>query len=193
MFDSGGTFFSFFLLYFTVLVLPYINMNPPRVTRVPNPEPLSHLPPRAISLGHPSALAFHLKSLCFLVSRPLSPLTSKTCTLHPTEPISRLTWLYTYFTFEWSASFLIQQLACPPFPSLVRSYLGISPTDSRGLPIPSKVRVELHIFLWPFPIYIRNALGKHYVINIVSFALRKKWYKIYSWFSGKLECYCEAS
>lgn len=91
----------------------------------------------------------------------------------PPEPISRLTWLYTYFTFEWSASFLIQQQACPPFPSLVRSYLGISPTDSRGLPVPSKVRAELHVFLWPFPIYSRNALGKNSVIGIVSFALRK--------------------
>ena len=47
----------FFLLYNTVLVLPYINMNPPRVYTVPNSEPLSHHPPHIISLGHPSAPA----------------------------------------------------------------------------------------------------------------------------------------
>ena len=39
------------------MVLPYINMNPPRCTRVPHPEPPSHLPPHTISLGHPSAPA----------------------------------------------------------------------------------------------------------------------------------------
>ena len=40
------------------MVFPYINTNPPRCTRVPNPEhPLSHLPPHNISLGHPSAPA----------------------------------------------------------------------------------------------------------------------------------------
>ena len=32
-------------------------MNPPRYTRVPNPEPLSHVPPHTIPLGHPSAPA----------------------------------------------------------------------------------------------------------------------------------------
>ena len=48
----------FFLLYNIVLVLPYINMHPPRVyTRVPHPEPRSHLPPHTIPLGHPSAPA----------------------------------------------------------------------------------------------------------------------------------------
>ena len=37
------------LFYNIVLVLPYINMNPPRVyTRVPNPEPPSYLPPHTI-------------------------------------------------------------------------------------------------------------------------------------------------
>ena len=51
--------FYFILLYDTVLVLPYINITLPWVytTRVPNPEPLSHLPPHTISLGHPSAPA----------------------------------------------------------------------------------------------------------------------------------------
>ena len=47
-------YFYFILLYNTVLVLPYINMNPPHV---PNPEPPSHLCPHTISLGHPSAPA----------------------------------------------------------------------------------------------------------------------------------------
>ena len=55
----------FFKLYNIVLVLPYINMNPPQVytwirhryTRVPHPEPSSLLPPRTIPLGHPSAPA----------------------------------------------------------------------------------------------------------------------------------------
>ena len=39
------------------MVLPYINMNLPRCTRVPHPEPPSHLPPHTIPLGHPSAPA----------------------------------------------------------------------------------------------------------------------------------------
>ena len=37
--------------------LLYINMNPPRCTRVPNPEIPFHLPPHTIPLGHPSAPA----------------------------------------------------------------------------------------------------------------------------------------
>ena len=49
--------FYFILLYNTVLVLPYIKMNPPRVYTVPNSEPLSRLPPHTIFLGHPSAPA----------------------------------------------------------------------------------------------------------------------------------------
>ena len=40
-----------------MLVLPYINMNLPWNTRVPHPEPPSHLPPHTIPLGHPSAPA----------------------------------------------------------------------------------------------------------------------------------------
>ena len=44
------------LLYNIVLVLPYINMNPP-CTRVPHPEPPSYHPPHTIPLGHPSAPA----------------------------------------------------------------------------------------------------------------------------------------
>ena len=54
--SKQSTFF-FFLLYNTVLVLPYINMNPPRVyTCFPSWAP-SHLPPHTIPLGHPSAPA----------------------------------------------------------------------------------------------------------------------------------------
>ena len=44
--------FYFILLYNTVLVLPYIDMNPPRCTCIPNHEPPCHLPPHNISLGH---------------------------------------------------------------------------------------------------------------------------------------------
>ena len=47
-------FFFFFSLYNIVLVWPYISH---RCTCVPHPEPLSHLPPHPIPLGHPSALA----------------------------------------------------------------------------------------------------------------------------------------
>ena len=36
------------------MVLPYINMNLPRVYTFPHPEPPSHLPPRTTLLGHPS-------------------------------------------------------------------------------------------------------------------------------------------
>ena len=50
-------YFYFILLYNTVLVLPYIDMNPPRCTCVPKHEPPSHLPPHNISLGHPRAPA----------------------------------------------------------------------------------------------------------------------------------------
>ena len=46
-----------FLLYNIVLVLPYINMNPPQVSHVPHPETSSCLPPHTIPLGHPSAPA----------------------------------------------------------------------------------------------------------------------------------------
>ena len=50
-------YFYFILLYNTVLVLPYIDMNPPRCTCVPKHEPPSHLPPHNISLGHSHASA----------------------------------------------------------------------------------------------------------------------------------------
>ena len=50
-------FIYLFLLYNIVLVLPYINMNPPWCTHVPQPEPPSHLLPHTIPLGHPSAAA----------------------------------------------------------------------------------------------------------------------------------------
>ena len=51
-------FFNFiFLLYNTVLVLPYIDMNPPQVYMSFQPWNPSHHPPHIISLGHPSAPA----------------------------------------------------------------------------------------------------------------------------------------
>ena len=50
-------YFYFILLYNTVLVLPYINMNPHGCTCIPKHEPPSHLPPHNISLGHPCAPA----------------------------------------------------------------------------------------------------------------------------------------
>ena len=49
----------FFLLYFTILYW-FCHTSTwicHRCTRVPNPEPPSHLPPPTISLGHPSAPA----------------------------------------------------------------------------------------------------------------------------------------
>ena len=46
-----------FLLYNIVLVLPYLNMNPPRVYTCSPSEPPSYLPPHTIPLGHPSAPA----------------------------------------------------------------------------------------------------------------------------------------
>ena len=39
------------------LVLPYIDMNQPRVSMCLHSEPPSHLPPHPIPLGHPSAPA----------------------------------------------------------------------------------------------------------------------------------------
>ena len=50
-------FFNFILLYNTVLVLPYIDMNPPWVYMSSQSWTPSHLPPHTISLGHPSAPA----------------------------------------------------------------------------------------------------------------------------------------
>ena len=49
--------FYFILLYNTVLVLPYIDMNPLRVYGISKHKPPSHLPPHNISLGHPRAPA----------------------------------------------------------------------------------------------------------------------------------------
>ena len=50
-------YYLFFLLYNIVLVLPYINMNPPRVYTCSQSWTTSHLPPHTIPLGHPSAPA----------------------------------------------------------------------------------------------------------------------------------------
>ena len=55
--DLGFFFFNFILLYNTVLVLPYIDMNPPWVYMSSQSWTPSHLPPHTISLGHPSAPA----------------------------------------------------------------------------------------------------------------------------------------
>ena len=45
------------LLYNTVLVLSYIDLNLPWCAYVPHPESPSQLPPHPIPLGHPSARA----------------------------------------------------------------------------------------------------------------------------------------
>ena len=52
-----GIDFTNIYFFNIVLVLPYINMNPPWYTRVPHPEPSSHLLPQTIPLSHPSAPA----------------------------------------------------------------------------------------------------------------------------------------
>ena len=49
--------FHFILLYNTVLVLPYIDMNPPQVYMSFQTCTPSHLPPHIISLDHPHAPA----------------------------------------------------------------------------------------------------------------------------------------
>ena len=48
------------LLYNIVLVLPYINMNPPRVYTCSPTCTLFYLPPCTIPLGHPSAPALSI-------------------------------------------------------------------------------------------------------------------------------------
>ena len=50
-------YFSFILLYNTVLVLPYTDMNPPRVYMSSQTWTPSHLPPHITSLDHPWAPA----------------------------------------------------------------------------------------------------------------------------------------
>ena len=50
-------YFYFILLYNTVLVLPYIDMNQPRVYVSSQSWTPSHLPPHIISLDHPCASA----------------------------------------------------------------------------------------------------------------------------------------
>ena len=56
-----------FLLYNIVLVLTYIDMNPPQYICVPHPEPTFHLLPHPIPLGHPSApvpsILYHASNL----------------------------------------------------------------------------------------------------------------------------------
>ena len=50
-------FFPFILIYNTVLVLPYIDMNPPRVYMRSQTWTPTHLPPHNVSLGHHRAPA----------------------------------------------------------------------------------------------------------------------------------------
>ena len=50
-------FFNFIVLYNTVLVLPYIDMNPPWVYVSSQTWTPSHLPSRIVSLDHPRAPA----------------------------------------------------------------------------------------------------------------------------------------
>ena len=50
-------YFYFILLYNTILVLPYIDMNPPRVYMRSQTWTPSYLPPHNIPLGHPRAPA----------------------------------------------------------------------------------------------------------------------------------------
>ena len=55
IFFSFNIYFYFILLYNTVLVLPYIDMNPPRVYM--SSQSWTPLPPHIISLDHPRAPA----------------------------------------------------------------------------------------------------------------------------------------
>ena len=50
-------YFYYVLFYNTVLVLPYIDMNPPQVYMSSQSSPPSHRPPHIISLDHPCAPA----------------------------------------------------------------------------------------------------------------------------------------
>ena len=98
-------FFNFYfysiLLYNTVLVLPYIDMNPPRVYMRSQHEPPSHLPSHNIPLDHPHAPApsmlypasdIHWRFISYMMvyrfqchspksSHPL-PLSPKVCSTH---------------------------------------------------------------------------------------------------------------
>lgn len=128
---------------------------------------------------------FNLKSFWFLCGTPSFPTNTKNT--HSTahcNPLIDLTlclfqsWVEQIIQREIFFSlipFLRQWLASPPFLSLseelFRNQLFLY---SVSLAISnSKVRVELYAFLWSFPIYSRNTLGKYYVTSIVSFAVRK--------------------
>ena len=56
-FDLQYIYIFKILLYNSVLILPYINMNPPRAYTCSQSWIPSLLPPHTISLGHPSAPA----------------------------------------------------------------------------------------------------------------------------------------
>ena len=99
-------YFYFILLYNTALVLPYIYMNLPRFSWVPNPEPPSHHPPhkhlsgssQCTSHKHPVScikpkLAIHFLHDSIHVSMPFSQIIP----LSP-SPTESKSLLYT----EWS-------------------------------------------------------------------------------------------
>ena len=65
IFNSFLSYFYFTLLYNTVLGLPYIDMNPPRVYTSSQSCTPSQLPPHIISLDHPCAPT---PSILYLVS-----------------------------------------------------------------------------------------------------------------------------
>ena len=58
------TLFYFIILYWFCYTSTWICHG---YTRVPNPEPPSHLPPYTISLGHPSAPALYVVRVVFLL------------------------------------------------------------------------------------------------------------------------------
>ena len=68
-------FFNFTILYWFCHISTWIHH---RYTRVPHPEPSSHLPPRSIPLGRPSAPApsiqYHASNLDWRLKFNLSPL-----------------------------------------------------------------------------------------------------------------------
>ena len=98
-------YFYFILLYNTVLVLPYIDMNPPRCTCDPKHEPPSHLPPHNIPLGHPRAPAPSV--------------------LYPASDIDR--WFDSYMIVCVFHALGSSQSSCPLFLSIIRChYVQIS-------------------------------------------------------------------
>ena len=90
-----------FLLYNTVLVLPYIDMNLPWVYMCSHPDSPSHLFPYPIPLGHPSA--------------PAPSILYRTWTGN-----SFLTW---YYTFPWHSPESSHPLPLPQNPKVCSIHL----------------------------------------------------------------------